>query len=86
LPTRAHAIRDITGYIDAWYNTERLHSGLGYQIPSESYAGYRAAARRRRRPCPINAGQIKGGLTAGLTDLTDPTRLLVSTPRVEGRG
>ncbi len=36
--------------------------------------------------CPINAGQIKGGLTAGLTDLTDPTRLLVSTPRVEGRG
>ncbi len=43
-PTRAHAIRDITRYIDSWYNTERLHSGLGYQTPSESHAGYRATA------------------------------------------
>jgi len=43
-PTRAHAIRDITTYIDGWYNTERLHSGLGYQTPTETHAGYRAAA------------------------------------------
>jgi len=43
-PTRAHAIRDITTYIDSWYNTTRLHSGLGYQTPSESHAGYRATA------------------------------------------
>jgi len=43
-PTRAHAIRDITRYIDSWYNTERLHSGLGYQTHSEIHAGYRAAA------------------------------------------
>ena len=43
-PTRAHATRDITRYIDSWYNTERLHSDLGYQTPSEIHAGYRAAA------------------------------------------
>jgi len=43
-PTRAHAIRDITRYIDSWYNTTRLHSGLGYETPSETHAGYRAAA------------------------------------------
>jgi len=43
-PTRAHAIRDITTYIDSWYNSERLHSGLGYQTPSETHAGYRKAA------------------------------------------
>ncbi len=43
-PTRAHAIRNITRYIDDWYNTTRLHSGLGYQTPSETHAGYRVAA------------------------------------------
>jgi len=43
-PTRAHAIRNITRYIDSWYNTTRLHSGLGYQTPSETHAGYRATA------------------------------------------
>ena len=43
-PTRAHAIRDITGYIDTWYNTTRLHSGLDYQTPAEAHAGDRVAA------------------------------------------
>jgi len=43
-PNRAHAIRDITTYIDSWYNSERLHSGLGYQTPSETHAGYQKAA------------------------------------------
>ncbi len=43
-PSRAHAVRDITTYIDSWYNTERLHSGLGYQTPSETHAGYQKAA------------------------------------------
>jgi len=43
-PTRAHAIQDITRYIENWYNTERLHSGLGYQTPSEIHAGYREVA------------------------------------------
>jgi len=43
-PSRAHAVHDITTYIDSWYNTERLHSGLGYQTPSETHAGYQKAA------------------------------------------
>jgi putative transposase len=35
-PTRAHARADVTRYIDFWYNTERLHSGLGYKSPQEA--------------------------------------------------
>jgi len=35
-PTRAHARADITRYIEFWYNTKRLHSGLGYKSPQES--------------------------------------------------
>lgn len=42
--SRAHAIRNITRHIDGCYNTTRLHTGLGYQTPSEAHAGYRAAA------------------------------------------
>jgi transposase InsO family protein len=35
-PTRAHARADITRYIEFWYNTKRLHSGLGYKSPQEA--------------------------------------------------
>jgi putative transposase len=34
-PTRAHARADVTRYIEFWYNTKRLHSGLGYKSPQE---------------------------------------------------
>ena len=34
-PTRKHAIRDITRYIELRYNNKRLHSALGYQTPNE---------------------------------------------------
>lgn len=34
-PTREHARRDITRYIEGWYNTNRLHSGLDYRTPHE---------------------------------------------------
>lgn len=34
-PTRAHARADITRYIELWYNSRRLHSGLDYQTPQE---------------------------------------------------
>lgn len=34
-PTRGHAIRDITRYIEMRYNQKRLHSALGYQTPNE---------------------------------------------------
>lgn len=35
-PTRAHARADIARYIEFWYNTKRLHSGLGYKSPQEA--------------------------------------------------
>lgn len=34
-PTREHARRDIARYIEVRYNTQRLHSGLGYKTPHE---------------------------------------------------
>jgi putative transposase len=35
-PTRAHARADIARYIEFWYNSTRLHSGLGYKSPQEA--------------------------------------------------
>lgn len=35
-PTRAHARADVARYIEFWYNTNRLHSGLGYKSPREA--------------------------------------------------
>jgi putative transposase len=34
-PTREHARKDITRYIEFWYNSKRLHSALGYKTPQE---------------------------------------------------
>ncbi|MGH3837274.1 MAG: integrase core domain-containing protein, partial [Pseudonocardiaceae bacterium] len=34
-PTREHARRDIARYVEVRYNTQRLHSGLGYKTPRE---------------------------------------------------
>jgi putative transposase len=34
--TREHARRDVTRYIELWYNRKRLHSGLGYLTPQEA--------------------------------------------------
>lgn len=39
-PTRERARRDITRYIEHWYNHRRLHSALGYNTPAEIYAAY----------------------------------------------
>lgn len=46
-PTRDHARADITRYINTWYITSRLHSGLDYKTPQEvlnEWAGNQAAA------------------------------------------
>ena len=34
-PTREHARRDVTRYIELWYNRNRLHSSLDYRTPDE---------------------------------------------------
>jgi putative transposase len=36
-PTREHARKDISRYIEVRYNTLRLHSALGYRTPREAY-------------------------------------------------
>ncbi|MEJ8632317.1 IS3 family transposase [Streptomyces sp. MS2.AVA.5] len=35
-PTREHARRSISRYIEVFYNRKRLHSGLGYKTPAEA--------------------------------------------------
>lgn len=39
-PTREHARKDVTRYIELRYNTRRLHSGLGYRTPQEVHDEY----------------------------------------------
>jgi transposase InsO family protein len=39
-PTREHARRDVTRYIELRYNSRRLHSALGYRTPQEAYNDY----------------------------------------------
>lgn len=39
-PTRGHARKDVTRYIELRYNAMRLHSGLGYRTPQEVHDEY----------------------------------------------
>jgi transposase InsO family protein len=39
-PTREHARKDVTRYIELRYNTRRLHSALDYKTPLETYQAW----------------------------------------------
>ncbi|WP_406300445.1 integrase core domain-containing protein [Embleya sp. NBC_00888] len=39
-PSRDAARRDITRYIEFWYNRKRLHSAVGYRPPREVHAEF----------------------------------------------
>jgi putative transposase len=39
-PTRNHARRAIVEYIEVFYNRQRLHSGLDYKTPEETYQAH----------------------------------------------
>jgi putative transposase len=39
-PTREHAMNDIARYIELRYNSQRLHSALGYKTPNEVHSEY----------------------------------------------
>lgn len=39
-PTRQHAINDVARYIELRYNSQRLHSALGYKTPREVHTEY----------------------------------------------
>ena len=43
-PTKKHAERDVSAYIEGFYNSKRRHSALNYQIPDDvHYAGFQHA-------------------------------------------
>ncbi|MCU1681894.1 MAG: integrase catalytic subunit, partial [Amycolatopsis sp.] len=39
-PTRRHARRAVAEYIEVFYNRQRLHSGLDYKTPAETYQAH----------------------------------------------
>jgi putative transposase len=39
-PTRKHARRAVVEYIEVFYNRQRLHSGVGYRTPAETYQAH----------------------------------------------
>ena len=39
-PTRKRAMQDVARYIELRYNSQRLHSGLGYKTPNEVHKEY----------------------------------------------
>jgi putative transposase len=48
-PQRRDARHAIVAWIEGWYNSQRLHSSIGYRSPIEAETDWRAAQARARR-------------------------------------
>lgn len=69
--TREETRRDITRYIEFWYNLKRLHSAVGYRPPREVHAELKSCDSphelKRSDTCPENARPLTGCARTGTT-------------------
>ncbi len=59
-PTREHARKDVTRYIEIRYHTLRLHSALGHRTPREAYNDHTQTTTRSVRTHQVRVRETRG--------------------------